>query len=139
LALSPLPPIDTEGPDIIETDPIEQPLKTYELNLVTGELGGIINGEDAIRQFIFKAIRTARFRFAIYDDDYGCEIEDLIGQDVSTDLLESEVPRVIEEALIYDDRIDAVYGFELTREGDSLYVSFYVDVDDEVIPMEVTI
>ncbi|MEC0370055.1 DUF2634 domain-containing protein [Paenibacillus chibensis] len=138
MALSPLVP-EEDSADIIVTDPIEQPLKTYALNIDVGELGGHVDGQDAVKQFIYKAIKTARFRFAIYDDDYGSELDDLIGQDVTTDLLETEVPRVIEEALIYDDRIDSVYGFELTREGDRLYVSFYVDVADETIPMEVTI
>ncbi|MCM3784308.1 DUF2634 domain-containing protein [Neobacillus mesonae] len=138
MALSPL------GPDeeIITTDDAGLdvlPLRTYAINFDTGEIGGIVDGTDAIKQFIYKAILTARYRFPIYDSDYGCEIEDLIGSDASIDLLETEVPRVITEALIYDDRISDVYDFTLTREGDRLYVSFFVDVDEETIPMEVTI
>ncbi|WP_262384569.1 DUF2634 domain-containing protein [Paenibacillus terrae] len=105
----------------------------------SGAVGGIIDGREAIRQFILKAILTSRFHFTIYDEDYGCELEDLIGQDVPLELLETEIPRVITEALIYDDRVDDVYGFDITKEADNLFVSFYVDVDGEEIPMEVTV
>jgi phage baseplate assembly protein W len=110
------------------------PLKTYALNL-----SGTIDGRDAITQLVDKAVRTARYRFAIYDYDYGCEIEDIIGQDVSSALLESEIPRVIREALIYDERIDNVSNFEIRRDADKLYVSFFVSVDNELIPVEITI
>lgn len=137
MALSPLP-VEPDDPGVIDTDD-EQPLKTYALDIEAGTLGGYVDGTEAIRQFIYKAIRTARFRFPIYDDDYGSEVDALIGQDVSLSLLETEIPRVIEEAIIYDDRIDSVHDFELTREGDRLYVSFYVDIADDVISLEVTI
>ncbi|MNW69579.1 hypothetical protein D3C74_486190 [compost metagenome] len=63
----------------------------------------------------------------------------MIGQDVPMELLETEIPRVITEALIYDDRIDDVYGFDITKEASDLFVSFYVSVDGEEIPMEVTV
>ncbi|KKO54510.1 DUF2634 domain-containing protein [Paenibacillus sp. DMB20] len=138
MALSPLEPVDIET-EVINDLAEEQPLKTYALDFDNGVLGGYVDGLDSIKQFIVKAIKTARFRFVIYDDDYGCELDDLIGSSATLDLLETEIPRVIEEALIYDDRIDDVYDFELTREGDRLYVSFYVEINDEIIPMEVTI
>ncbi|MCD9024308.1 DUF2634 domain-containing protein [Cohnella silvisoli] len=124
-------PLATEEENAIT---VVLPLKTYAL-----DLNGTIDGHAAIMQFVDKAIRTARYRFAIYDFDYGCEIEDIIGQDVSAALLESEIPRAIREALIYDDRIDNVYGFEIRRDSDKLFVSFFVSVDNEVIPVEVTI
>lgn len=138
MALSPLEPVDIAAEEVADLSD-EQPLKTYGLDFVNGEMGGTVDGITAIKQFVEKAIKTARFRFAIYDDDYGSEIEDLIGSDASIELLETEVPRVIEEALLYDDRINDVYDFELTREGDRLNVSFYIEINEEVIPMEVTI
>lgn len=138
MALSPLQPVDIIAEEIAE-ESAEQPLKTYAIDFDNGVLGGTVDGIEAIKQFVVKAIKTARFRFAIYDDDYGSEIEDLIGSDASTDLLETEIPRVIEEALLFDDRITDVYDFELTREGDRLYVSFALEINEETIPMEVTI
>ncbi|MFK4304370.1 phage baseplate assembly protein W [Paenibacillus sp. RC254] len=141
MALSPLSAVDvdlSEDLDVVTETDVE-PSRTYALDLDSGAVGGIIDGREAIRQFILKAILTSRFHFSIYDEDYGCELEDLIGQDVPMELLETEIPRVITEALIYDDRIDDVYGFDITKEADNLFVSFYVDVDGEEIPMEVTV
>jgi phage baseplate assembly protein W len=142
VALSPIEPItdDTEFADVTEEDVSPIPTRTYALDLDTGEIGGIIDGEDAIRQFIRKAVLTARFRFLIYDDEYGCELEDLIGQDVSFELLNSEIPRVITEALIYDDRVEDVTNFDIQREGDKLFIAFTVVLTSgNAINEEVTI
>ncbi|MCR8939853.1 DUF2634 domain-containing protein [Brevibacillus laterosporus] len=127
MALSPLQRLEDR---VIQSEPDTQPTLTYSLDFDTGDIGGMIDGETAIRQFIRKVIMTARFRFPIYDGEYGCELIDLIGQDLPMELLRSEIPRVITEALIYDDRIDDVYDFEIEREADKLTVSFYVDTTD---------
>lgn len=118
----------------------KQPSKTYKLDLEKGEVGGYIDGDEAIEQFIEKAVLTARFRFLIYNDQYGSELYDLIGKDVSFDLLKSEVPRVVTESLIYDDRIKDVQNFEIRREKDRLYLSFDVITEEEtVINQEVSV
>lgn len=137
MALSPLEPVDITEDLVAANEP--EPLRTYALDFDTGAVGGIVDGKSAIEQFIIKAIRTARFRFAVYDDDYGCELDDLIGQNATRALLEAEIPRVIEEALIYDDRIERVYNFTITKEADVLSVSFYVDTADDTLQMEVTV
>lgn len=139
MALSPLEPFDIAQDDVTADTAAAQPLKTYALDIDNGVLGGIVDGIDALKQFVVKAIKTARYRFAIYDDDYGSEIDDLIGGSATLELLQTEIPRVIEEALLFDDRITDVYDFEMTRDGDRLTVSFYVDFNSESIPMEVTI
>lgn len=141
MAISPIEPItdDIEFGELTEEDVAPIPTRTYALNLETGEIGGIIDGETAIRQFIRKTVLTARFRFLIYNDMYGCELEDLIGQDVPFDLLQSEVPRVITDALIYDDRVEDVTNFEIKRESDKLYIAFTVvltegnEINEEVV------
>ncbi|MGF7045677.1 phage baseplate assembly protein W [Paenibacillus sp. DS2015] len=138
MALSPLATIDPVMDETTDIDAIETS-KTYAINFATGDIGGEVDGLEAIKQYVVKAIKTARFRFAIYDTDYGSEIDDLIGQDVSVALLDTEIPRAIKEAIIFDDRILDVYDFELTREGDCLYVSFYVETTESNIPMEVVI
>ncbi|MCR8997962.1 DUF2634 domain-containing protein [Brevibacillus laterosporus] len=127
MALSPLQRLEDR---VIQSEPEVQPTLTYSLDFDMGDIGGMIDGETAVRQFIRKAIITARFRFPIYDGEYGCELVDLIGEDLPNELLRSEIPRVITEALIYDDRIDDVYDFEIEREADKLTVSFYVDTTD---------
>ncbi|OKO91415.1 putative phage related protein [Geobacillus proteiniphilus] len=102
------------------------PSKTYRIDFERGELGGIIDGDEAILQFIQKAIMTARSRFFIYNDEYGCEIEDIIGKNVSNELLEEEIPRLIKEAIEYDDRIESASNFIIERSGDQIQVTFTV-------------
>lgn len=137
MALSPLQPVEERA---VEVAPVVQPTKTYIFDLNGNQFEGINDGEPAIRQFIRKAILTARFRFLIYSDDYGCELVELIGQDVPFELLETEIPRVITEALIYDDRVANVIDFVITREGDKLNIQFKVVLsDDTQITEEVTI
>jgi hypothetical protein len=121
-----------------ETEP--QPSKTYYLDFENGRIGPIIDGDLALRQFVIKAIMTARSRYLIYDDEYGSEIEDLIGADVTEAFLQEEIPRVIREALIYDDRIADVRDFVVRREGDGVFVEFtVVKTDGDTLTEEVTI
>jgi phage baseplate assembly protein W len=133
-----LSPLDNVGADVAEvvTEAGVLPSRTYALDIDTGSIGGIVDGTDAIKQFIIKAILTARFRFPIYNADYGCELEELIGSNVSAALLQTEIPRVITETLIYDDRITDVHSFEIFQEADKLFVSFVVETDVEAIPIE---
>lgn len=138
MALSPFD--ETESERVEEVDATPEPSKTYRLNMETNEIGGLIDGEEALRQFIEKAIRTARGRFLIYTDDFGTELDDLIGANVTQEFIEMEIPDVITDALIYDDRIAEVTDFEFERDGDKLFVSFrVVTVDGDNLNEGVTI
>ncbi|MEK3995454.1 DUF2634 domain-containing protein [Psychrobacillus sp. FSL K6-2365] len=110
--------------EVVEIEVQIEPSLTY--SLLPNSIGGKIDGLEAIRQFIAKAIKTARDRFLIYDDQYGCDLESLIGANVTRELLDEEIPRVITEALIYDDRISDVVDFVITNEDDKVFVSFTV-------------
>lgn len=86
----------------------------------------VVEGIEALKVWIEKAIRTARYRWPIYTFAYGCELEDIVGLDLAPAVLESEVKRAITEALIYDNRIEAVEDFVIERGGDWLKVTFRV-------------
>jgi hypothetical protein len=139
MALSPLNSIEDDNDRVIVADSSTvEPTKTYELK--EGYIGGFIDGDAAIEQAIAKAIRTARYRYLIYDDQYGSEIEDLIAESYPFELLEIEIPRMIKDALIVDDRISDVTNFVLSQDGDSFYGTFkVVTVTGDEIDGEVTI
>jgi Protein of unknown function (DUF2634) len=135
-----LSPLQTEEDRVEVVTPTPEPSLTYRLDFENGAIDGFIDEDDALRQFIIKAIRTARFRYLIYDDDYGSELEDLIGADVTEAFLNEEIPRVIRETLIYDDRIADVRDFIITRKGDEVYIEFTVEkTDGGTLTEEVTI
>lgn len=121
-----------------ETVNTVEPSLTYQL--LTESLGGLIDGDEAIKQFIYKAIRTPRNRFLIYDDQYGCELDDLIGANATRELLNDEIPRIIKDAIIYDDRIESVSNFTVNQDGDKTYISFTVGlINGGTIESEVTV
>lgn len=113
-----------------------QTSRTYALDIDTGRIKGIVDGRQAIEQFIRKAIFTPRFVHSIYSDAYGCEIPSLIGKGFSNDFLRSEVKRMITEALIYDSRINKVYNFDIKPNGDEIFVGFTVDTVAGVIEID---
>lgn len=146
MALSPIDPIIDAIIDILPidngetTEAIPQATKTYSLDFDTGEIGGKVEGDDAIRQFIRKAIVTPRFRHLIYTDQYGSEIDTLFGRDLTPELVEAEIPRFIYEALIYDDRVSDVAIESTGKTGDSVYATITVTLTDGTkVTEEVTV
>lgn len=122
------PEIDVDRFDFDENSPTETSATfrfDFETNRITSE---IINGIEAIEQFIYLTLRTRRFIHPVYPDEIGEEVHECVENPENTIAFKkSEIPRFIEEALIYDDRIERVYGFSITEKEDSLYVSFEVD------------
>lgn len=62
-----------------------------------------------MEQFIFKTLATDRYKYEIYDWNYGFEISDLYGK--PRGYVYSELKRRITEALIQDDRVIGVDSF----------------------------
>jgi hypothetical protein len=103
-----------------------QPSKTFYLDFTSGEIPGSADGETAMRQAIHKAIATNLLQPKIYDGSYGSELESLIGSNHSTAYLQSEIPRMLRDALVYDDRIDSVTDVQISVSGDVVYIEFMV-------------
>lgn len=143
MALTPIN-IEVDIDEIVEneTQPVEiAPSKTWSIDLENGRIGGFVNGEEAIRQYIRKALMTARNRYLIYDDTYGEEIRDLIGQNLTQQLTDVEIPRLVREAIEYDDRISSVSSVEVSRlNSDSILIAVTVEtVEGLFITEEVAI
>lgn len=135
-----LSPLQSREERFVEVKPTPLASNTYFLDFETGQIiEKKIDGKEAIIQFIHKAIKTARYRYLIYNSQYGCEIESLLGQNISPQLLKSEITRVITEALLEDDRIHAVEQFHIVRESDKLFVTFTVITSEGAITQEVNI
>lgn len=100
--------------------------KTYKYDFNTGRFLGLIDEKDALLQFIVKALTTQRDYYSIYTQDYGSEIGELIGDDVTQSYLESEIPRMVREALEIDDRVISVDNVTIEIKGDSIYINLAV-------------
>lgn len=88
----------------------EQPSLTYKMNMVENEIRGYTDGLEAVRQAVYKIIMTERYQYIMYSWNYGVELVDLYGEPVT--YVCPELERRITEALLCDDRIKDVDGFE---------------------------
>ena len=86
-----------------------QPTLTYRLRFDGRPAGGMLNGTEAMKQAVFLALQTERFRYAIYSWNYGVELEKLFGEGI-TPYLQARIRNAIEDALLADDRIMQVDG-----------------------------
>lgn len=132
---------DTAEVQPVEVTPVTQPSKTWRMDLETGRIAGFVDGKEAIRQYIRKALMTSRNRYLIYDDFYGEEIRDLIGHNLTPALMDVEIPRLVREAIIYDDRIESVPSVKVSKYGsDGVLVEITVVLTDgDLLTEEVAI
>lgn len=86
------------------------PSKTYKIHIDRNQIFDYTDGIDAMIQAIYKILNTERYQYIMYSWNYGIELYDLYGKRV--DYVCAELQRRIEEALLQDDRILAVDGFE---------------------------
>ena len=98
--------------------------RTYRV--LNGRVVGWIDNKQALRQAIEKLLHTERYMYEIYTDEYGIELQALIGENF--DLVESEIGRIIKEALLADDRIVSVENIQATKlDSTSLLITFSVE------------
>ena len=111
--------------NINELATINYPSTTYKLDLDTKRIGRKIDGLEAAVQAVTKIFKTERYANVIYSGDYGIELQSIIGMDF--DYISADLQRRLEEALLADDRIQAVEELILEKTDlNSLKVSFIV-------------
>ena len=93
------------------------PTKTYKMDLDGNSISGFTDQQDAMKQAIYKILRTERYKYIIYSWNYGIELEDLFGMPVSYCV--PEIERRVFEALLQDNRIIDVdtFEFDISKKG----------------------
>ncbi len=102
--------------------------RTYRMDTKRKRIIGMIDGAEAAAQSIFKELQTKRFAYLLYDDQYGCDIFNKIGNsDLTEEYLDSDIPAMIEDCLLIDDLVTEVsdISFEII-DVDSVSIEFYV-------------
>lgn len=112
--------------NLVDTEEYESPPSTtYRLDFVNKRIIGLVDGPEAVMQFIKKVLSTDKYAYSIYDWYYGNELFSLVG--MPFDYVKADCPRVVEEALLADDRILGVENFEFSQSSiDSLVMSCVV-------------
>lgn len=125
-------PLDNEM-QAVEAE--EEPSLTFRLDENSKRIIGKIDELDAIRQAIYCILRTERYQYEMYSEDYGCELQDLIGQPVP--LVFVNLQDNIRDALMADERILAVDQFQFEEVGrGAVAVSFVVETELGEIEIE---
>lgn len=95
----------------------------------------LVTGNEALKIWIYKALSTARYRYAAYSDDYGSELDDLIGTARAEEVIKLELQRMITEALLINPYINSVSNFSISRSMSGTSVMF--DVVTIYSPMQI--
>lgn len=83
----------------------------------------LVEGKEALQVWIWRAIRTARYRYEIYTWDYGSEFESLLGQAYTDSVKTAEAPRYLRECLLINPYIKEVKNIEVSFADACLDVS----------------
>lgn len=65
----------------------------------------IVEGDEAIKVWIYLSLLTPNKQYPIYSWDYGSEVKELIGKNYTKALTEAEAQRFIEECLLINPYI----------------------------------
>ena len=65
----------------------------------------IVEGNEAIKVWVYKALLTPRYNYSVYSWDYGSELMDLVGKAYTQSLTKEEAKRYIKEALLINPYI----------------------------------
>lgn len=103
-------PTTGENLDLIGFELEEQPSYTHKLDIEGQRVAGMTDKREALRQAVYLILNVERYAYPIYSRNYGSELSDLIGK--PKDYAMSEIKRRITEALLQDDRITSLDGWE---------------------------
>lgn len=116
-------------PDIIGFDTdiqlTSRPSRTWIIDRQTMQVGYMDEGLESVRQAVEIALNVDRFRWQIYNANFGNELNDLIGDDA--DYIKSEFQRMVDDALSVDDRVIDTSDYTFSVDGDSITITFTVN------------
>ena len=94
----------------------------------------IVEGNEAIKTWVYLALLTPNKQYPIYSWDYGSEVKELIGKNYTKALTKAEAQRLIEECLIInpyivDVQVVDTYFKENTLTCDIKITTIYGDLE----------
>lgn len=89
----------------------------------------IVEGKEALKVWIWKALHTVKMTYSVYSDSYGHDLDSIVGQGFSSGLIESEAKRLVWECLKTNQHITGIENFSTTSDADNLLISFTAITD----------
>lgn len=82
-----------------------------------------VTSSDAWGEWCVKALCSERYKYLIYSDNYGEEIDTLLGKSYPRKVVESEIRRMVKDCLMVDKRTASVDNFQFTWIDDGIMFS----------------
>ena len=130
-----------------ETEAEEMPIfKEYAIDFKTGEYikdenndVKVLEKNEALKVWIFKALKTERFRYTeVYSDNYGSELETNIGTIYQKSVKDALMINQIRDTLLVNPYILECYNFEISNEDEYVpQITFNVKTVYGELEMEV--
>ena len=127
--------VDDEDDQVDDPEDDEDVETSLTFKVANGRIRGKIDGQEAMIQAISKIMETERSVYPIYSEDYGNDLDELIGK--STDFVETEIERVLEEAFEEDERVTGI-SVDAIEETDSTSLLVTATVSTIYGELEVT-
>lgn len=130
-----------------ETEVEELPIfKEYAMDFKTGEYikdenndVNVLEKNEALKVWIFKALKTERFRYTdVHSDNYGSELETNIGTIYQKSVKDALMINQIRDTLLVNPYISECYNFEISNEDEYVpQITFNVKTVYGELEMEV--
>lgn len=96
-----------------------------EIKLVDGKTE-LVTGIEALQVWVYKTLKTDRYKYLGYSWNYGSEIEDLLGKVMGEETVNIQVEKRLRDALI-NDYIKDIDDVIVENTNGSLKVSFAIE------------
>ena len=112
------------------------PSRTYSIR--DDRIQGRIDGIEALKQAALNIATTERYAYAVYDRNYGIELQRYIGQPYA--LLETGIEETLRDAWLQDDRFTNVFVTSVEPiESDGALVSVNLHTILGIIPIQMEV
>lgn len=112
-------------PQDLDLDDVEfEELPTNTFLVEEEQVAGMNDSIEAMRQAVEIILTTERYDYQIYTENFGVELEDLVGKD--PDYIEAVFPGLIRDAFSVDERILREENYKFNFTGDTMTISFDV-------------
>lgn len=101
----------------------------------------VLQGNEALRVWIYKTLKTQKYRYLAYSFYYGNEFEQLINKGYDKELVSIELKKFVEKCLLVNEYITSIDSVDLELEDEKLigtinlttvYSSMETEVDVDV-------
>lgn len=105
----------------------------YAIDFETGqpvyENGDIVvlQGKEALKVWIFRALKTERKRYPVHSEHYGSELREHIGTIYNESIKQVLMQEQIKDCLLANPYLTKVYNFSFEKQENDVKITFSVD------------